>query len=143
MERLQRPCNGITEDTALERLYFKKNDVLLKEGDSGDAAYLILSGEVEIRKGHYGQNPRKLATLGKGNVVGELTLFDKKPHMATVIATEDTEVNAMSRDEFEGMVETMSPVMKRIVRMLVTRFRQAVNELIPKPGEVNWADWKK
>ncbi len=129
-------------DTTYERKVFKKNDVILKEGDSSDVAYLILSGKVEVRKGLHGQNPRLVATLGKGHVIGELSLFDNRPHIATVIALEDTEVSAMSGDEFQRMVNDMDPVMKGIVGMMAQRLRQAIDELIPNPGEVNWRDWR-
>jgi len=84
-----------------------------------------------------------VATLGKGSVFGEMALFDGHPHIATVIAVEDTEVSTMSRDEFHRMIAGMDPVMRGMVGMLVTRLRQTIDELVPKAGEVNWADWKK
>ncbi len=126
-----------------QRLTFNKNDVLLKEGEISEAAYLILSGKVEVRKGLHGGNPRLLATLDKGSVIGELSLFDSTPHTATVIAVEETEVSAMSKEEFKRMVNKMDPVMKGIVGMMADRLRQAMGELIPNSGEVNWYDWKK
>ncbi len=75
-------------------------------------------------------------------MVGELSLFDSTPHTDTVIALEDTEVSAMSRDEFKRMVDEMDPVMKGIVGMISARLRQAINELIPNSGEINWHNWK-
>ncbi len=133
----------MAEKDNYQRLTFKKNDVLLKEGEISDAAYLILSGKVEVRKGLHGQNPRLLATLEKGNVIGELSLFDDTPHTATVVALEKTEVSAMSRDEFKRMVNEMDPVMKGIIGMITERLRQAIGELIPNSGDVDWYDWKK
>lgn len=125
------------------RRTFRKNDVILKEGDTGDACYLIVNGRVDVRKGLHGQYPRTVASLGKGSVFGEMALFDGHPHIASVVAVEDTEVSTMSRDEFQRLVGAMDPLMKGIVGMLVTRLRQTVDELVPKAGEVNWADWKK
>ena len=43
--------------------------------------------------------------------------------MATIIALEDTEVSAMSREHFKHLVASMDPVMQGIVRMLVSRLR--------------------
>ena len=122
---------------------FKKNDIILKEGSVSDVCYLVVTGKVEVRKGFHGKYPRTVATLGKGSVFGEMALFDGHPHIATVIAVEDTEVSTMSRDEFQRMLAGMDPVMKGMVGMLVTRLRQTVDELVPKAGEVNWADWRK
>ncbi|MEE9317824.1 MAG: cyclic nucleotide-binding domain-containing protein [Rhodospirillales bacterium] len=132
---------AVDNDSAYARKVFKKNDVILKEGDTSDVAYLILSGKVEVRKGLHGQNPRLVATLGQGHVIGELSLFDSRPHVATVIALEDTEVSGMSREEFQRMVNNMDPVMKGIVEMMAERLRQAIDELIPNSGDVNWRDW--
>ena len=129
-------------DSSFKHLTFKKDDVLLKEGDISNVVYLILSGQVEVRKGMHGQNPRKLATLGKGHVIGELSLFGNMPHIATVIALEDTEVSAMSKDQFERMVDDMDPIMKGIIGMMAERLRQAIDELIPEAGNVNWEDWR-
>lgn len=131
------------EESNFQRLTFNKGDVILKEGDVSDAAYLIVKGEVKVQKGFHGENPRTVATLGKGNIFGEMALFDGHPHIATVIATEETQVSAMSRDQFERLVGSMDPIMKGIVAMLVSRLRQTVDELVPRAGEVNWADWKK
>ena len=102
----------------------------------------MLKGRVAVQKGFHGDNPRTVATLDKGNIFGEMALFDGHAHMATIIALEDTEVSAMSREHFEHLVASMDPVMKGIVHMLVSRLRQTVDELVPKAGAVNGADWK-
>ncbi len=130
-------------DTTFQRLTFKTNDVILKEGELSEAAYLILDGKVAVRKGDHGPNPVVLATLDKGHVIGELALFDNSPHIASVIALEDTTVSAMSREEFQRMINGMDPVMKGIVGMMVTRLRQIVQEMDHSGGKINWADWQK
>jgi len=131
------------QDIQYQRRTFKKGDVILKEGDLSDAAHLILSGKVDVRKGFHGENPRTLATLDKGHVIGEMSLFDKRPHIATVVAVEDTDVSAMPRSEFQRLVNGMDPVMKGIVGMMVSRLRQVVDELVPESGDVNWSDWQE
>ena len=126
-----------------KRLTFEKGDVLLKEGDNGEYVYLILNGQVEVCKGYSGENPRTIATLGPGNVVGELSLFDGSPHVATVVAVEATEASAMAREEFHKMINDMDPLMKGIVGMMVSRLRQVVQELLTDKGDVDWDDWNK
>ena len=130
-------------DAKLVHRTFRKSEVILREGSIDDVCYLIVKGRVEVRKGMHGQYPRTVASLGKGSVFGEMALFDGHPHIATVIAVEDTEVSTMSRDEFQRMLAGMDPVMKGMVGMLVSRLRQIVDELVPKAGDVNWADWRK
>ena len=84
-----------------EQITFSPNDYLLKEGATDDAAFLITSGKVEIRMGEMSDSPVSLAVLGKGDVVGEMALFDDHPHMASAVALEETKVSAISRDEFK------------------------------------------
>ncbi len=40
-------------------------------------------------------------------------------------------------------VDSMDPVMKGLVGIMVSRLRQVVRELLADKGDVNWADWKK
>jgi CRP-like cAMP-binding protein len=133
----------VAEEQKFKRLTFKPNDVIVTEGSEGEAAYLVLKGKVAVQKGFRSENPRTVATLGKGHIFGEMSLFDGRPHMATVVAVEDTEVSSISRSHFDHLVSSMNPTMKGIVLMLVSRLRQTVGEMAPKDGDVNWADWKK
>ncbi len=125
-----------------EKKTFEPDEYLFKEGSPTEAAYLITSGKVEIRKGNYGENPQTLAVLGKGEVIGEMSLFDDHPHMASAIAVEDTVVSAISRDEFQRRVNGMDPLMKGIFQIMVKRIRK-MTKSSGKKNNVNWSDWKK
>ena len=72
--------------SALKKKVLPANDYILREGVVGDTAYLILDGKVEIRLGASSDTPKLLATLGEGDVIGEMSLFDNRPHMASAIA---------------------------------------------------------
>ena len=80
-----------------------------------------------VQKAFRSENSRTVATLGKGHIFGEMSLFDGRPHMATVVAVEDTEVSSISRNHFDHLVSSMNPTMKEIVLMLVSRLRQTVD----------------
>ena len=125
-----------------EQKTFKPGECLFNEGDTAEAAYLIISGKVEIRIGYHGGNPQTLAILEKGEVIGEMSLIDDEPHMATAIAIEETVVSAIARDEFLRRVNSMDPVMKGIFKILVKRIRK-ITEGPRKKSKVNWSDWKK
>ena len=125
------------------RLTFPTGEVIIKEGDFGEAAYVIVEGKVEIRIGQFRQNPQTLATRTSGDVIGEMALFDNKPHMARAIALEETVVNAMSRDEFRRRIEEMDPAMRGILKLMVQRVREMADDLMKNPPEVNWADWRR
>ena len=98
---------------------------------------------MEIRKGIHGDYPLILATRVKGDIIGEMALFDDHPHMATAVAVERTEVLAISRRAFRRQVDHMDPAMKGIVILLVKRLRQMADDLMLRKNEVNWANWRR
>src|SRR3954469_23114269 len=61
---------------------------LTDQGQMGNIAYVIMDGSVTVTR-----NGKKLAALGPGSVVGELSRLDPGPRTATVTA--DTDVNAL------------------------------------------------
>ncbi len=125
-----------------EKKTFKPHEYLFKEGSATEAAYLITSGKVEIRKGDQSAHPQTLAVLEKGEVVGEMSLFDDTPPMASAIAIEETVVSAISRDEFQRRVNSMDPVMRGIFMIMVKRIRKMA-EGSAKKSAINWSDWRK
>lgn len=122
---------------------FQKGDELLREGETADEAYLILRGEVEIRKGSLTDHPTPIARLGKGEVIGELSMIDQHAHAATVIATEETEVSILSRAEFQRRLEKMDPLMRGVLNILVKRLRFTLDKTAVTTNDVNWTDWRK
>ena len=68
-----------------------EGEALFKEGDQGDCAYIVLSGEFEVHKQNNGEIIT-LATLGFNQVIGEMALISPGARTATVVAKEDSEV---------------------------------------------------
>ena len=132
--------NGKAKDgsTQLKENRFAANSVIFDEGDKGDAAYIIRSGDVEIRKGVRSAIPLRLAVLGKGDMLGEMALFDDRPRMASAIALTDVEVIQMSKQEFLEKLSVLDPAMKGMVLTMVTRVRSMADEFMRRKGQVNW-----
>lgn len=130
------------DDAKFKRVTFAANEVIFEEGETGDAVYLIISGKVEIRGAVRSENPRILAILGEGEVIGEMALFGDCPHIASAIALEKTTVTAVSSEEFLRRVEKMDPLLKGVVEQVVQRARQMAIELVRNRREVDWASWK-
>ena len=131
----------MAEDFSFKRVTFATNTVIFEEGRRGKAAYLIVDGAVEIRKGTRSKNPIVLATRGKCDVIGEMALFDDRPHMAEAVAVAQTHAMAISREEFNRRVESMDPVMRGIALMMTQRMRQLADLLIEAKGNINWSEW--
>jgi CRP-like cAMP-binding protein len=79
---------------------YAKGSVLMREGDIGQQAFVIVHGAVEVSL-----RGRTLANLGPGEVVGEMALMDGEPRSATVVALEDTKTLVASRLDFAEFSE--------------------------------------
>ena len=125
----------MNDETSFRHVTFKAHSTLFEEGDPADAAYLLTSGLVVIIRG---RDRLKLATLGEGEVVGELALFDDRPRMATALAVKDTEAWEIPRAAFNGRVETLDPVVRRLFAIFLKRVRDMTDEFMRKKGAADW-----
>lgn len=121
---------------------FQAGDVLLCEGEIGDEAYLIRSGKVEIRKGGLSDNPTVVASVGVGNVIGEMSLIDDQPHTASAVSLEETHVTVIAKEEFKRRFDLIDPIIKGVLKILVERLRLVAGHS-RKQEEVDWQNWKK
>jgi CRP-like cAMP-binding protein len=122
----------------------KKGTVLFKEGDKGQEAFLIISGRIQLRKDVLSEYPKMLSTVGPGDVVGEMALFDDQPRLAEAMVSEEAEVFVIPHDEFSERLAGMNPVMRRILRIMVERVRKMTNEFMQRKQSAKWGEnWKK
>ena len=116
---------GNKADQSGERKTIKAGDLVFEEGEKGDFAYLIVSGQVEIfRKS--GNNERVLATLGRGEIIGEMALIDDHPRVASARALEDSEFSLISEKSLQQRLERLEEndrVLRRLIDVLVNRIR--------------------
>ncbi len=121
-----------------EKVEFDANTVVFMEGDEGDAAYLVTSGEVAMRKKTMSEAPQILGTIKKGDIFGELALFDGRPRIASAVTQEKTSAIRISRKEFLSRLADMDPVLRSVVLKMVFRNRTMAEEVMYKKGEANW-----
>jgi len=110
---------------APERKIIDENQVLFKEGDSGSEAYLILSGEVEIYR-MIGNQEEVIATVGRGDIIGEMSLIDNQPRMASARVLAGGEVSIIDQENFSlrlDNLEVNDRVLRRLIDVLVNRMR--------------------
>ena len=102
----------------LERKVYYAGQMVFVEGDSGDRAYLIQDGTVEISK-----HGLVLATLGKGELFGEMALVDDQPRMATAKALTDASLVIVSRDVFREKLSKADPFIRGLLNIFVRNIR--------------------
>lgn len=101
--------------------------VLTRQGAAGGLAYVIAKGTAEVVRGG-----RRLARLGRGDVVGELSLIDGEPRSATVKAVSDLEVLELSAQDLHKLLRKAPSVTRKLLEALSERLRDA--DRLPTAG---------
>ena len=83
---------------------------LMSESTPADKAYVILSGEVEIR-----QHGEIVATVGAGGVIGEVGILEHRLRTASVISRSELEVVHYTKEKLSELVEQV-PALKDVLR---------------------------
>jgi CRP/FNR family transcriptional regulator, cyclic AMP receptor protein len=94
-------------------------DALTEEGALGHRFHLILDGTVEVQR-----EGRTLATLGRGDFVGEIGLLGGGPSTATVRCTSPTSCLTIWRQRFWKLLEAEPPIALRILEVLCRRLER-------------------
>ncbi|CAN5822992.1 N/A [soil metagenome] len=92
--------------------------VLMREGDTGREALVIVSGTVTVKR-----NGRKVASLGAGDAVGELSLLDHGPRTATVTADTDTTLLVLGARDFVELLEQVPNLNRKVLARLAGMVR--------------------
>jgi CRP-like cAMP-binding protein len=103
---------------------FRAGDVLFREGERGEDMYVIQSGVVQILK-RVGHDERPLATLGRGEFVGEMAILNDKPRTATAIVMEDARCLVIDAATLEQMIANNTEIALRLVKKLARRLDSA------------------
>ncbi len=109
-------------DTA-ELLSLKAGEILIKQGDVGDAAYVITKGEFEIEI-ESGPSKIKIDVRNPGDVVGEMALLSRSPRNATVLAKSDSEALRIHQEDFEDLLSTSSKAALAVLHWVTSRLNQ-------------------
>jgi serine/threonine-protein kinase len=104
------------------RKTFDAGSTIIREGEDGDAAYIIVAGSCEIRK-EMPSGTEALMSLGPGDVFGEMAIMTQGPRTATVVATETTTVLVVTSAILDREMEALKPWIATLLKSLAARFR--------------------
>jgi SulP family sulfate permease len=121
-------------EALLEKDIFKKDEMLIKEGDTDRDLYILTRGSVSVKMSlPFSSAERRLFTFDAGVVFGEMALLDGKPRSANVQAEEVSEVYRLSFSSFSNMLDQepkiAAKLVKNIALVLSDRLRARSNEL--------------
>ncbi len=103
----------------LTRLKVKAGRVLVREGAIGNEFMILVNGMAEVTQGG-----RSIATIGPGDLVGEMALLQGHGHgrrNATVTAITDAEIYAGSPAEFRRIIEAAPSVAEKVKQTVASR----------------------
>lgn len=103
-----------------QRLTFNAGDSLFKQGDDGDALYVIIEGEADVLVDTPG-GQITVATMGKHDFVGDIAVLCDVPRTATVTATSKLTTMRITKDLFFQLVCQFPQIAVEIMRELAHR----------------------
>ncbi len=111
-----------------ERLTYVAGQVLFRQGDPGDAAFVIISGEAEVSI-DTDNGPLVVANLADHDFVGEIAILCDVPRTATVTARTDLEALRISKDLFFRLIKEFPEIATEVMRELAHRLEQTNAQL--------------
>lgn len=111
----------VTEDGRYSQT-LRAHQTLFREGETGDCAYIIESGRIEISRRLNGAD-HVLAVLGPGEIVGEMALIEDQPRSATAVALEPTVLRTLTREYLQERLQQSDPLLRHLLRRMSRQVR--------------------
>lgn len=108
---------------------FQGGQAVFHEGDESDTCYVVRSGHVRAVREHTDGRTLTLATLGPGDIFGELAIFDQERRSATVEALDDIEVVAILAGDMRRMLRQHPDIAVKLLAALSRRLRETNERL--------------
>ena len=93
--------------------------VLVDQGQTGHEAFVVVDGTVTVKR-----NGRKIATLGAGAIVGELSLLDHGPRTARAECETDCTLFVISQRHFLAVLDEVPALAHKLLAALAGRIRE-------------------
>ena len=113
-----------------------RGEHLFIEGDKGDFMCFVVRGLLDVLKKTSVGDYRVITRLGKGNTIGEMSIIDKSPRSATVVARQPSVVIILTKKGFDIFTEhhpaLAVTLLKKIMRLLSLNMRLTTSKLADK-----------
>ena len=113
---------------ASERLTYKAGQTLFKQGEMGDAAYIVLDGTADILVDG-ADGPLRVAQLSENEIIGEIAILCDIPRTASVQAATELITLKITKELFFRMVMDFPEMGVEVMRVLAHRLEQTTNQL--------------
>ena len=99
-------------------LRVEAGQIIFREGDPGDAVYVVLDGRVELHV-----NGQLVETVEPGGVLGEMALIEQAPRVATATARTACDLQPISEARFMSMIQQTPHFALQIMKVIASRLR--------------------
>lgn len=118
---------------------FKTGEVIMRQGDPGESAYIIESGRVEILVQAPGSGKiQSVGTRGAGTMIGEMALVDNAPRTATVKAVENCVLLEITKEDFSGRLQKADPILRMTSQVILARYRDTLTRADISRESTGW-----
>lgn len=117
---------------------FAPGEIVFREGEWGNSAYLVEQGKVEVITGK--NLDIQLNILGPGALVGEMAILDHAPRSATVRALLETELTEIPQEALSERLDAADPVVRLLFRVLLKRLRNLVEKVGGENGNAKFME---
>jgi CRP/FNR family cyclic AMP-dependent transcriptional regulator len=104
---------------AADEIEMTEGTLVVDQGQTGREAFVILHGDVTIKR-----NGRRIASLGAGDIVGELSLLDHGPRTATAVCATDCTLLVIDQRRFIGVLDAVPSIAHKLMSALASRIRE-------------------
>lgn len=129
-ENLLISCSDETMDDFRRR--FGPGQTIFREGESGQAMFLVLSGSVGVSQSD-ASGTRLIDTIGPGDFFGEMALISQRPRSATVTALEPTDVVAIDEKTFRDSLHNRPELAVAVIKTMIHRL-STLEKVLSDPG---------
>ncbi len=125
--------SNMSQQSVLERRFYPKGKVIVKEGEEAYVAFIIQSGRVSVYSEKEGKRV-EFSQLKTGDIFGETSLIMNAPRTASVEALEDCNMIVIRRDDFEKKLIKSDATIKAVIQMLSKRIMNSNAEMVKFKG---------
>jgi CRP-like cAMP-binding protein len=119
---------GVLGALMVER-QLEDGEFLFEDGTNDDSLHVILMGKLEVVKRTGADDYSSLAVLRDGELAGELSFIDGAPHTVGLRALCETHVLSLSREAFEGIVDSNPQLVYKVMRAVARSAHRIVHRM--------------
>lgn len=119
----------MSQNKILDRQFFHAGAIIIRQGTTGNRAFLIESGKVEVFAEQEDGSTVHLAELGPQSIIGEMAAIADTPRSASVRAIDDTVLVAVESRQVKGSMNKSDNLFKRLTGIATDRLRDTQDKL--------------